>query len=867
MSEGRTGNFVVLKFGGTSVSSLERWETIAAVVERRIAEGVKPVIVCSALSGVSNLLENLVDEAAKGRHEELLLELKARHRALAEEMDLSFEVVLGPDFEELERLALGASLVREVSARLHARMLAFGEIMCTRLGAAYLEKTGRGIAWMDARDCLQTACKHTITDRRRFLSATCETEALPGLQEKFRSLAESAILTQGFIARDADGETVLLGRGGSDTSAAYFAAALEARRCEIWTDVPGVFTANPNQVPGARLIRSLDYEEAQEITSTGAKVLHPNCINSLHKSGIPLHVRCTERPELESTTISSAAREGGAYLKAISSKRGVLLISMEDVNMWRQAGFLADVFAPFKRHGLSIDLVSTSETNVTVSLDAAPDALDARTIEALKADLEPLCDVRLIGPCALVSLVGRNIRAILHRIGPALEVFKEKKVYLLSQAASDLNFSAVVDEEEAERLVRKLHDLLIREDAGGRLFGPTWRELHDLKAENAVSGPDAWWRMRRKELLELAKAESPRYVYDTESLERAADELAALESVGRICYAVKANNHPEILRIFESRGLCFECVSIGEIRLLLKLFPKLDRDRILFTPNFAPKSEYEEGFCTGVNVTLDNLYPLQAWPELFKGREIFVRLDPGQGRGHHKHVHTAGAQSKFGVSPLQIEEFAARAAEAGGKVVGLHAHTGSGILTSENWSEEALFLAETAARFPDVRVLDLGGGLGVPEKPGQTPLDLAAVDESLQKIRRAYPQFELWLEPGRFLVAHAGVLLTTVTQTKEKGERRFVGVDAGMNSLVRPMMYGSYHEIVNLSRLEEGPPVVADVVGPICESGDTFGFSRRLDEPREGDVMLVAVAGAYGRAMSSEYNVRPPAGEVMLEKR
>ena len=228
---------------------------------------------------------------------------------------------------------------------------------------------------------------------------------------------------------------MLLGRGGSDTSAAYFAAALEARRCEIWTDVPGVFTANPNQVPGARLIRSLDYEEAQEITSTGAKVLHPNCINSLHKSGIPLHVRCTERPELESTTISSAAREGGAYLKAISSKRCVLLISMEDVNMWRQAGFLADVFAPFKRHGLSIDLVSTSETNVTVSLDAAPDALDARTIEALKADLEPLCDVRLIGPCALVSLVGRNIRAILHRIGPALEVFKEKKVYLLSQAA------------------------------------------------------------------------------------------------------------------------------------------------------------------------------------------------------------------------------------------------------------------------------------------------------------------------------------------------------------------------------------------------------------------------------------------------
>jgi diaminopimelate decarboxylase/aspartate kinase len=173
-------------------------------------------------------------------------------------------------------------------------------------------------------------------------------------------------------------------------------------------------------------------------------------------------------------------------------------------------------------------------------------------------------------------------------------------------------------------------------------------------------------------------------------------------------------------------------------------------------------------------------------------------------------------------------------------------------------------LAEVARRFPEVRVLDLGGGLGVPERHGQSPLDLALVDETLGRFKAAHPGLEIVLEPGRYLVAEAGVLLTRVTQLKRKGDLHYVGVDTGMNNLIRPALYGAWHQIVNLSRLGEPLTLVADVVGPICETGDVLGHGRRLPDTREGDVLLIATAGAYGRAMASQYNLRPLASEVLL---
>ena len=745
--------------------------------------------------------------------------------------------------------------------------MAFGELMSTRLGAAWLESLGISTTWLDARSCLVAREDPAEHGARAYLSATCDFERDEPLIAHLGSAPGAAmitpVITQGFIARNGEGQTVLLGRGGSDTSAAYFAARLGAARCEIWTDVPGLFTANPSLILSARLLRALDYDEAQEIASMGAKVLHPRSIPPLRRHGIPLHVLCTDRPEAPGTVISSVGAPGGPQVKAISSRNGITLVSMETVGMWQEVGFLARAFTAFARHGLSIDSVSTSETNVTVSLDPGANVLAPALLDHLLRDLGQFCEPRVISPTASLSLVGRGIRAILHELGPVLEAFEELKVHLVTQSASDLNLTFLVDEDQSERLVRQLHGLLFAQKGESALFGPTWSELFGTAGEEKAALHD-WWRDRRSELLELARNRGPVYVYDGPTLRAGAAAARRLEAVDRLFYSVKANCHPDVLRVFHEEGLGFECVSAAELDHVLGLFPGLEPGRLLFTPNFAPREEYRHGFEVGARVTVDNLHPLREWPEIFHGREIFLRLDPGRGRGHHAHVRTAGAQSKFGLAPDQMWEILPLLDSCGARVTGLHAHAGSGIRAPEAWSEVALFLAEAAERFPGVQVLDLGGGLGVPERPEQTPLDLAALGEQLRRFKAANSRFELWLEPGRFLVATAGVLLARVTQIKRKGEVTYVGLETGMNSLIRPALYGAYHPICNLSRLDEPANRLAHVVGPICETGDILGRSRRLPVTAEGDVILIANAGAYGRVMSSHYNLREPAGEALL---
>jgi diaminopimelate decarboxylase/aspartate kinase len=303
---------------------------------------------------------------------------------------------------------------------------------------------------------------------------------------------------------------------------------------------------------------------------------------------------------------------------------------------------------------------------------------------------------------------------------------------------------------------------------------------------------------------------------------------------------------------------------MAEVAAVRATLPTLPAERILFTPNFAPREEYAQGLEDGVHVTLDALHPLQHWGELFRGREIHLRVDLGSGRGHHDKVKTGGAASKFGVALDQVEEYRALARRHDAKIVGLHAHLGSGILDASHWRSVYAQLASLAEGFGRIDSLDIGGGLGVPSRPDESPLDLVALAAALAEVKSAYPQFQLWMEPGRFLVADAGVLLARVTQVKRKGTVHYVGIDAGMNSLIRPALYEAWHEIVNLSRLDEPVDAMVQIVGPICESGDVLGANRRLPACREGDVILIAQGGAYGAVMASHYNLRMPASESVL---
>ena len=852
----------MLKFGGTSVSSLANWRNIAKVVAERRAGGARVLIVHSAITGVTDHLEKLLDAALRQSHEEELRAIEERHQRLAAELGIPLGAELERQLAELGQIAAGVALVGEVSDRTRARVMSTGELMATELGARYLRAHGLDVAWADARTMLKAEERRSASAKASVLSATCNFAPDAALEERLASLP-AIVVTQGFIASDDDGNTVLLGRGGSDTSAAYLAAKLRAQRLEIWTDVPGMFSANPRLTPTARLLRALHYDEAQEIATSGAKVLHPRCILPARHYRIPLHVYATQAPELEGTVLSAEAGDGGAQVKAVCTKKGITLVSLESPGMWHQVGFLADVFQVFKEHGMSVDLVSTSETNVTVSLDPAANTLDNTLLSELVTGLSRLCRVQVIGPCASVSLVGRNIRAILHQLGGAFEFFEEQKIYLVTQAANDLNFTFVVDESQGDRLVEQLHELLIRPVRGDRVLGPTWEQLFSQPKNGSVRA-SPWWRQKRAQLIAALGDREAAFVYDLQAARSAARALRALASLGRIHYSMKANPHPQVLQALRAEGLDFECVSRHEVERALQLFPDIDPQRILYTPNFAPRDEYVWALGRGVRVTVDNNYVLAAWPELFRGREIFARVDTGVGRGHHHHVRTAGSHSKFGVPLTELKQFARHAREAGVRIVGLQAHVGSGIFDATNWEQTARSLADIAQHFAEVTVIDVGGGLGVPERADQHGVDLGKLDTLLLAVRAEHPKLEFWLEPGRYLVAAAGVLLARVTQLKSKADMRYVGVATGMNSLIRPALYGAYHEIVNLTRADEPATELVNIVGPICESADVLGHDRLLPPTREGDVLLIANAGAYAHAMSSHYNLREPAVELFI---
>ncbi|HXH00994.1 MAG TPA: bifunctional aspartate kinase/diaminopimelate decarboxylase [Xanthomonadaceae bacterium] len=868
--------WLVLKFGGTSVSSRERWDRIGELaLERAHSHDARVLVVVSALTGVTNELQAVAEGAseAKARVDALI----ARHRDFARELGLDAEASIGVEMGLLRSLVLSDE-ARTRSLHWQAAVLAKGEALSSRLGTDYLRSQGMDAELCNAWDWLVAQPLPNQSEWSQRLSVSCNYAADSEWRDDFASDSGETtrsglgddplpriLVTQGFVAGHPDGGFAILGRGGSDTSAAYFGALLRAQRVEIWTDVPGMFSADPRAVPDARLLARLDYAEAQEIATTGARVLHPRAIAPCRDAGVPISILDTTRPHLPGTRINGAG-ETVPGVKAISSRSGILLVSMETVGMWQQVGFLADIFERFKRHGLSVDLIGSSETNVTVSLDPADNLVSSDVLSRLSADLAQVCRVKVIAPCTAITLVGRGMRSLLHRLSDIWAAFGRERVHLISQSSNDLNLTFVIDEADADGLIPQLHAQLIRSGAmpveDASVFGPSWRELNQPRAMRAP----AWWRACSGELQLRADAGTPRYVYHLPTLRERARGLRALASVDRHFYALKANAHPEVLRALAQEGFGFECVSQGELERVFATVPGIDPANVLFTPSFAPRSEYVVAFGLGVTVTLDNVEALQRWPDLFRGQSLWLRLDLGRGDGHHAKVRTGGSEAKFGLPLVRLREFTEAASALQVRITGLHAHLGSGIDAPTHWTGVYAELAGIADGIASVETIDVGGGLPVPYTPDAQPFDMQAFDTELAAIKSAYPRYRLAIEPGRYLVAECGVLLLHATQVVEKDGVRRLGVDAGMNALVRPALYDAYHGIHVLGREQQADVTVFDVVGPICESGDVLGQHRRLPAAiTEGDVILIADAGAYGASMASTYNLRALPEEVILD--
>ena len=337
----------------------------------------------------------------------------------------------------------------------------------------------------------------------------------------------------------------------------------------------------------------------------------------------------TERPELPGTSIDgSAAPVPG--VKAISRRNGIVCVDGRHRHV-QQVGFLADVFNLFKKHGLSVDLIGSAETNVTVSLDPSENLVNTDVLAALSADLSQICKVKVIVPCAAITLVGRGMRSLLHKLSDVWATFRER-VHMISQSSNDLNLTFVIDEADADGLLPILHAELI--DSGAmpveetEVFGPRWRDCrHRAPARHAVvarpaCAPAAAGRCRYAALC-LPPADGARRA-------RAGRDQADRPALLRD----QANSHPAILQLLEAEGFGLECVSYGELKHVFQHLPELSPRRVLFTPASAAQ-QYEAAFALGVTVTVDNVEALQRWPDLFRNRELWLRVDLGRGEGHH----------------------------------------------------------------------------------------------------------------------------------------------------------------------------------------------------------------------------------------
>lgn len=342
----------------------------------------------------------------------------------------------------------------------------------------------------------------------------------------------------------------------------------------------------------------------------------------------------------------------------------------------------------------------------------------------------------------------------------------------------------------------------------------------------------------------------------------------------RIYYSAKANTNISILKILKSEGAYLDAVSPGEVFLALKAgFPA---NRILFTGTNVRNDELSFLLKSNVMINIDSTSQLNRLLKLATPNFLSIRINPQIGAGHHEHCVTGGRDSKFGL----WEDDAVRAYEvakkAGVKSFGMHMHIGSCPPKIEPFILALDRLLEIAKKAHDeakvdFELIDIGGGLSVPYRPEDEKLDLNLFSDKIlslfkQRIREnkiGEPNF--CIEPGRYIVCDAGILLTTVNTVKITPFKRFVGVDAGFNTLIRPAMYGSYHQILVADKLGLPEEETYDIVGPICEAGDVLAKDRMLPKIAEGDVLAVLNAGAYGYSMSSQYNARPRAAEVLVK--
>ncbi len=363
--------------------------------------------------------------------------------------------------------------------------------------------------------------------------------------------------------------------------------------------------------------------------------------------------------------------------------------------------------------------------------------------------------------------------------------------------------------------------------------------------------------------------DTPLYVYDAEIIDRQYSRLkqAFSSCKTRINFACKALNNVKVMRHLHDLGACLDTVSIQEVWLGLKA--GFTPEEIIYTPNCVSMEEIDLAVKEGVMINIDNISILEQFGLKYGNTvPICIRINPHVMAGGNINISTGHIDSKFGISIYQMRHVDRVVKNTGLNVIGLHMHTGSDIVDVDIFLRAADILFEQAEHFPDLTFIDFGSGFKVPYKPDDHSTDIEELGEKLTARFKEFcteygRELELWFEPGKFLVSQAGTFLVKVNVLKQTTAAMFVGVDSGLNHLIRPMLYNGYHHITNVSN-PEGALRLYTVVGYICET-DTFGWDRKLNEVREGDILAFNNAGAYGMTMASNYNSRFRPAEVLIK--
>ncbi|MBO0405891.1 lysine-sensitive aspartokinase 3 [Aeromonas hydrophila] len=444
----------VAKFGGTSVANAAAMNNCADVV---LANPATRVVVLSASAGVTNLLVALaqgdLDEAGQEAQLARLTEIQqAILTELGDPGDLS-DLIHG-QLGEIRTMARQAHL--HTDAELADRLIACGELMSTRLFTELLCQRGVKACWQDARQLLRTDS--------RFGKASVDLAATRALCQATLGplLGDSLIITQGFIGADGDGRTTTLGRGGSDYSAALLAEALDAGTIEIWTDVPGIYTTDPRLVTRARPIPEISFVEAAEMATFGAKVLHPATLQPAVRQDIPVFVGSSKDPAAGGTWIRASTRTNPLF-RAVALRRNQVLVTLHSLNMFHAYGFLAEVFGILARHRISVDLITTSEVSVSLTLDHTGSQSNGEPIlgDKVLAELGQLCKVQVETGLALVALIGNRMSEAAGVGSQVFDAIREHNIRMICYGASAHNLCFLVKEDEAGHIVNRLHQELL----------------------------------------------------------------------------------------------------------------------------------------------------------------------------------------------------------------------------------------------------------------------------------------------------------------------------------------------------------------------------------------------------------------------